>query len=157
MCVLNEQADFQGGVGQVQHLGALLGERTTGDRTGDHMSERRDFDAGQRALGVGERRKLRFAVADLHDLDQRCLSQDFTLRVGVPFLRRAAHRTDHAALGRRVLQVEGVPLGDGVRNRPGVQPALEQSGPVQPHTRVDRRGQIPAVVSCGINVERHSV
>jgi hypothetical protein len=46
MCVLDEQVDFQSGVGQVQHLGALLGERTTSDRTGDHMSERRDFDAG---------------------------------------------------------------------------------------------------------------
>ncbi len=52
MGVLNGKVDFQSGVGQVQHLGTLLGERTTSDRTGDHMSERRDFDAGQRSLAL---------------------------------------------------------------------------------------------------------
>ena len=62
----------------------------------------------ERTLRWGER--LRSAVADLLDGDDRQIHQGFALRVLAPFVAAAMDRTTEIVVCHRLFQVEGIPL-----------------------------------------------
>ena len=95
----------------VQYVGAVLGQDAAAGRPGQHARQVEHAHAGERSVALWQRSRRR--IADLHDVDQRQARDCLAVRMGVPFVAAAGHAADAAALVDRLLDVEGVPFGDG--------------------------------------------
>ena len=101
--------------GDLQHVGAVLGERARARRPGDDAREIEHADARQRPIAF--RQRLRRRVADLDDLHQRQRRDRLALRMLRPLFHRAHHAAGAFRGDDRFLELERVPLRDGFAHR----------------------------------------
>ena len=99
--------------GDVQHVGAVLGERARARRAGEHAREVEHAHAGQRPVAIRER--LGRGVADLLDLEHGLRCEQRPLWMCEPFVRCATCRRAQPLRRERVLELEGaaMPRGGG--------------------------------------------
>ena len=69
---------------------------------------------------LARRERLRVAVADLDDLDDRLAFQDFAVLSGEPLGVAAHHRATGAGLVDRGFEIGRIPIGNGPGNRFGI-------------------------------------
>ena len=101
--------------GDLQHIGAVLGERACARGPGEHAREIEHADPCQRTVAVGQ--LLRRAVADLDDLHQRQRRDRGGVRVFGPLVHRANHAAGTVGGDDRLLECKRVPLRDGATHR----------------------------------------
>ena len=101
--------------GDLHDVGAMLGERAGAGRSGEDARKVEHADARERPIAGWQR--LGRAVADAHDLHQRQRGDGGGLRMPRPFRLRPRHAAGALCGDDRLLEVGGVPGGNGARHR----------------------------------------
>ena len=101
-----------------KHVGAVLGERAGGGRSGEDPGQVEHADARQRAVAFGQ--PFPRAVADLHDLHQRQRGDRRGLRMLRPFGHAAHHAAGALGVDDRLLELERIPGRHGTTHRVAV-------------------------------------
>ena len=101
--------------GDLQDVGAVLGQRAGAGRPGEHARQVEHADARQRPVAFGE--LFRRAVADLDDLHQRQRGDRRGLRMLRPFVHAAHHAAGALGGDDRLLELERIPLRHRLAHR----------------------------------------
>jgi hypothetical protein len=143
------------GVGDLQHLGAVLGQRARHDVAGDDVGRRQHPQARQRTCR--RREWLGIAVADLDDFHQRLFGELLALRVGRPFFGCADDGEDELLLSGRLVEFHCVPIGHSLGDALFVRRASQgRAHAVQEAGVSARRQEEPAVLGL-IQIKPHRV
>ena len=143
------------GVGDLQHLGAVLGQCARHNVAGDDVGRRQHPQPRQRACRRCER--LGIAVADLDDFHQRLFGEVLALRVGCPLFGRAHDGEDELLVSGRLIEFHSIPLGHGLGDALLVRRAPQERAHAVQQARVGpRRQEEPAVLGL-VQVEPHRV
>ena len=101
--------------GDLQDVGAVLGQGAGAGRPGEDPRQVEHADARQRPIAVGK--LFRRALADLDDLHQRQRGDRGGLRVPGPFVHGAHHAAGALRGDDRLLELERVPLRHRLAHR----------------------------------------
>src|SRR5258706_7321063 len=94
-----------------QHVRSMLAERTSRHRSGEDAGEVQHADPVQGTAVL--RKRLRVALTDLGDLDDRFGGEPPAMRMGKPLVIGAHHTAADARLVDGRLEIERVPRGHG--------------------------------------------
>ena len=102
---------WQPGGGNVEHVGAVLGQRPRVRWSGQDACQVQDANTGQRR--ASGRQWFGVRLADFHHLDARHVCECPTLRMGRPLRGGARHRAALPIRGERILELLRIPTRDG--------------------------------------------
>jgi len=102
----------------------VLSKGPSSHRSGQDAGQVQGTNAAQGA--AAPRKRLRVAIADLDNLDDRLGSEHLAMRMGEPLAIGAHHAAAHACLVDGRLEIERIPLGHGLLYRYWIEFAAEQ-------------------------------
>ena len=100
--------------GDLQHVRAVLGQRASTCRPGEHTRQVQHADTRHRPIAGGQR--LRRTVADPHDLQQGQAGDGGALRMLCPLGLRSHHSAGTLGGDDRFLEIGGVPVQHRLRH-----------------------------------------